>query len=477
MGFDDLRSNMSPIRNIKRRAVLLACLLLGVLTGPVALASGVGATGPLSPAPFPATSVDFVGYGDGPGVGMGQWGAFGYAVLDHEPYSWILDHYYGGTTLSSSDSEVKADPMVSVDINENDGHPVVVTSASPFSFGSHSFAGGQVARAVLSAGTWTLSESTACSSTKWLPVATGLEDPVADPYSLAATASATQVLTICEPSGNEVPVRGTLEAYAAPTGEVTLNFLPLEQYVRAVISAEVSWSWGLFGESSGAPQKEPWGFQALEAQAVATRSYVAAELASGGWEPYATTCDSYCQSYPGMAGETADLDAAVTDTAGQILEQPEAGALTGDAGRTVENVQPAPGGPAGPTQPGVPILAGYSASTGGYTGGGPFPQVVDLGDVVCIKSHYYSCNPCHKWLATVPVSAIEGLFKSIGKLASVEVTERNGLGALGGRVEAVEVLGTTGASVTVPPYELGALLAGNNPDHCTSDWFGVTNGP
>jgi hypothetical protein len=75
------------------------------------------------------------------------------------------------------------------------------------------------------------------------------------------------------------------------------------------------------------------------------------------------------------------------------------------------------------------------------------------------------------------VSAIEGLFKSIGKLPSVEVTERNGLGALGGRVEAVEVLGTTGASVTVPPYELGALLAGNNPDHCTSDWFGVTNGP
>jgi hypothetical protein len=408
---------------------------------------------------------------------MGQWGAFGYAALDHEPYSWILAHYYGGTTLSATDSEVLGDPMVSVDINENDGHPVLVTSASPFSFGGYSFAAGQVARAVLSAGKWTLTSSTGCASTKWTPVANALVDPVADPESLAATASATQVLTICEPSGKDIPVRGTVEAYDAPTGAVALNVLPLEEYVRAVISGEVSWSWGLFGGTSGAPQGEPWGFQALEAQAVASRSYVAAELASGGWEPYATTCDSYCQSYPGMADESADLDAAVADTAGQILEQPELAPASGDARVTGEIVQPAPGGPDGPTQSGVPVLAEYSASTGGYTGGGPFPQVVDRGDAVCIKSHYYSCNPCHKWLATVPVSALEDAFKSIGKLAAVEVTQRNGLGALGGRVETVELLGTTGATISVPAYELGALLAGNNPDHCTSDWFGVTNGP
>ena len=103
--------------------------------------------------------------------------------------------------------------------------------------------------------------------------------------------------------------------------------------------------------------------------------------------------------------------------------------------------------------------------------------MVDRGDAVCIKSDFYTCNPCHKWQAVVPVRAIEKQFSSVGKLAAVTVTERNGLGALGGRVESVEIVGTSGADVSVPGFELGSLLAGNNPDHCSSDWFGVTNGP
>jgi len=70
---------------------------------------------------------------------MSQWGAFGYAALDHESFQWILAHYYPGTTLSYSDSLVSTDPMVSVDLNENDGDPVVVTSQSAFSFGGSSF--------------------------------------------------------------------------------------------------------------------------------------------------------------------------------------------------------------------------------------------------------------------------------------------------------------------------------------------------
>ena len=238
---------MSHIRNMKRCAALFACVWLGVLTGPVVLASSAGATRSSSLAPFPAPNVDFVGYGDGPGLGMGQWGAFGYAAVDHEPYSWILAHYYGGTTLSPNDSAVSGDPAVSVDINEDDGHPLVVTSASAFTFGGHRFAAGQAARAVLAAGTWTISQAPNCSSTNWVPVTTGLSDPVAEPYSQLGSASASQVLTICEPSGTELAVRGTLEAYDAPTGAVTLNILPLEEYVRAVISGEVSWSWGLFG--------------------------------------------------------------------------------------------------------------------------------------------------------------------------------------------------------------------------------------
>ena len=142
--------------------------------GPVVLAPGAAATGRSPVAPYPASRVDFVGFGDGFGVGMSQWGAFGYAALDHRTYHWILAHYYGGTALSFSDNVASGDPMVSVELNENDGDPVVVTSESAFSFGGIRFPGGQAVRAVESQGTWTLSEATGCSSTAWVPVASGL---------------------------------------------------------------------------------------------------------------------------------------------------------------------------------------------------------------------------------------------------------------------------------------------------------------
>ena len=138
-------------------------MVLGLLAGPAALASGAaGSAAPAPLAPFPARTVDFIGYGNGHGHGMGQWGAFGYAAVDHETYKWILAHYYGGTRLSSKGNLTSKDPLVRVDLNENDGHPVVVTSPSPFSFGGHSFRAGQAARAVLSAGRWTLSEAAGC---------------------------------------------------------------------------------------------------------------------------------------------------------------------------------------------------------------------------------------------------------------------------------------------------------------------------
>ncbi len=248
---------MSHIRNNKRWAALVACVSLGVLAGPVLPASGAAATGRSALAPFPASKVDFIGFGDGPGLGMGQWGAFGYATLEHKTYQWILGHYYGGTTLWSGTSVVSNDPMVSVDINANDGHPVVVTSGSAFTFGGHPFLPGQAAHAVLSAGEWSLEQAPGCSSTTWSPVASQLVNPVAVPSSLQPSASSSQVLTICEQGGAQLPVRGTVQAFDAPHGAVTLNVLPLKEYVRGVVSAEVTWSWGLFGGTKGSPRSRP----------------------------------------------------------------------------------------------------------------------------------------------------------------------------------------------------------------------------
>ena len=342
MNIKDHSVNMAHIRNIRRGAAAFACLSLGVLAGPVVLAPGAAATPPSLFAPFPAPNVDFVGFGNGSGLGMSQWGAFGYAALDHETYQWILAHYYGGTALSSRGNLVSTDPTISVDLNENDGDAVVVTSESAFSFGGEAFPGGQAVRAVLSQGTWTLSQAAGCSSTSWTPVLSQVVNPVAVPSSVQPSATLSQALTICEHDGTDLAVQGTVEAYDSPRGAVTLNILPIEEYVQSVISAEVSWSWGLFGGGTGSPQGHPWGFQALEAQAIATRSYAAAELASGGWAPYATSCDSYCQSYPGMTNENPMLDAAVSDTAGQILEQPATPGMPATPGTPARPARPRP---------------------------------------------------------------------------------------------------------------------------------------
>ena len=91
-------------------------------------------------------------------------------------------------------------------------------------------------------------------------------------------------------------MRGNIEATANSLHELrTVSFRPLEQYVADVTPSESPAYWGTLG-TDGA-QGEPRGFQSLEAQAVAARSYVMSDL--GGYGGYADTCDLDCQSLSG----------------------------------------------------------------------------------------------------------------------------------------------------------------------------------
>ena len=78
--------------------------------------------------------------------------------------------------------------------------------------------------------------------------------------------------------------------------------MPLEQYVADTVPGESPSSWASLGGAG--PQGMNWGFQELEAQAVAVRSYVLANL--GGYGGYADTCDLTCQTYRGTAVRDAD---------------------------------------------------------------------------------------------------------------------------------------------------------------------------
>ena len=134
----------------------------------------------------------------------------------------------------------------------------------------------------------------------------------------SATVNYGDLPAVCEPSGTVRSYRGSIRALNGTAGENrTVNVVPVEQYLRAVIAKEMSPSWASAGGGAGA--------QALQAQAVAARSYALAYK----WYGYADICDSTCQAYMGAATRSSvaaaftqveypSTDAAVQATAGSV---------------------------------------------------------------------------------------------------------------------------------------------------------------
>jgi SpoIID/LytB domain protein len=221
----------------------------------------------------------------------------------------------------------------------------------------------------------------------------------------------------------------------APSGTALVDTVPLDEYVAGVVPAESPASWGVNGEA------------ALEAQAVAARSYALAEIAGSS---SGAICDTTaCQVYDGdqdIAGSptnssyTKYADSAVQTTSGQVLLC--AAAACGKKGAVA--------------------LTEFSSSTGGYTAGGAFPAVADNGDGTAGNG-----NPNHTWSTTLSAASIDAAYPSIGAVSSVAVTGRNGLGDMGGRVSSVTV---TGSNATVGTMGAGFAAALG----LKSNWFSFT---
>jgi SpoIID/LytB domain protein len=461
------------------------------------------------------TRLMVAGHGWGPGIGMGQWGDFGYAAKYHFTYQAILSHYYGTATLASLAVLQRApNPNVAVAITENVsttsnvGYDPVVTSPSSFSVASASTTppttttiptttvpvattvptttlaptisttlvapttlppavvttlpvttttvttpgtfivpAGQAVDLVLEPnGLWNAYLGSSCTAAHAnvgveVPVAQGLVNPTVSPAT-TSPGSSQAILTLCRHDGVDEPLHGQIQALDHSGYARTVNLVPLQTYLDGVVPAEESASWGTFGGTVGAPQSEAWGFQALEAQAVAARSYTLAYAAAGGWNAYATICDStQCQAYVGASYETPISNLAVSDTAGLVL------ASSGTASV---------------------ISARYSASTGGWTAPGSFPAVRDRGDVCVVPGNALECNPNHTWQRVFSGAAIGKHFRSVGEVMRVRVLSRNGLGNYGGRVLSVLVVGTTGR-VSVSGDAFAAAL------NLRSDWFAIAS--
>jgi stage II sporulation protein D len=186
--------------------------------------------------------------------------------------------------------------------------------------------------------------------------------------------------------------------------------VPLETYVRGVVSAEMSSSWPM---------------AALEAQAVASRTY--ALTSDAGGSKFDVYSDDRSQVYLGKAAETSRTNSAVAATAGQIVTYAGQPAITyffaGSGGQT-ESVQNA------------------------FSGATPEPWLVSVADP-------YEAGPLRHWTQTLSFTAaaarLSGLVK--GGLTGIEVLKRG----VSPRIVSAYVLGSKGRTLVSGP-ELQARL-------------------
>jgi stage II sporulation protein D len=214
------------------------------------------------------------GAGFGHGVGMSQYGAYGYAKHGSK-YDAILTHYYTGTTIGST-------PDKSVRILLRD------------SVGSVAFHGAGSA-----CGTATKPGKTYVAKRKrnGVVVRTKKKRVIAR-CGAVMTAVGAPAITVT----GKGTYRGSLEVRTGAGGLSAINVLGIEDYVRGVVSRESPSSWPI---------------EALKAQAVAARSYVLSTAAHGG--SFDVYDDTRSQAYGGVGAETAKTDKAVSETHLQVV--------------------------------------------------------------------------------------------------------------------------------------------------------------
>ncbi len=380
------------------------------LAGPIVVAALIAALTPVLAAaspPRPAAAESepigedlvIIGRGWGHGRGMGQYGALGYA-LDGWSSARILDHFYGGTTAGAVPAAAPVDPdQVRVELRALRDRPTTVALTTGVialrDRGGTLLAeiGDGAVRLVASGGGFEVQRGPSCAGpwvTQGLVAASEVHLSAPTP---APGAGADGLLQGCGPS-YRAWYEGTLVAVTADGRPRTVNVVTIDQYLRGVV-----------------PNEMPalWPAAALEAQAVAARSYAMAGD-TRQW-PYADTCDTArCQVYDGAFTERngslrsshhARTDAAVAATSGLVRLV--------DAGTADERI----------------ARTEFSSSTGGHTAGGDFPAVVDRGDDT-------PTNPNHLWTTRVPRATIEARY-GLGRLRSAQVATRDGRGEDGGR--------------------------------------------
>jgi stage II sporulation protein D len=244
------------------------------------------------------------GAGYGHGVGMSQYGAYGFARHGWT-YDRILAHYYTGTKLGR--------------VGRRTVRVLLQGSVSSASVSGATSAGGR-----------------RLSPSKTYYVRHGAGGNTVDLVS-ASGRRLEHVSTMLTVRGAKLRLggvgvyRGSFEFRPSGTmGVQTVNALPVDTYVRGVVARE---------------SPSSWPAEALKAQAVAARTYALTSSKNGfGFDHYP---DTRSQVYGGVAAETPTTDAAVRATRGEAVTyrgKPVTTYFFSTSGGRTENVENSFGG-------------------------------------------------------------------------------------------------------------------------------------
>ncbi|MEX2195888.1 MAG: SpoIID/LytB domain-containing protein [Thermoleophilaceae bacterium] len=304
------------------------------------------------------------GAGFGHGIGMSQYGAFGFA-RQGSGYREILAHYYRGTELSTAgDSKVRV---------------LLQSGRETVSFKGATRAPGKrlnprrTYRATRRGFTQVELRTTRGTRVGRFDaplVVTSADDAI----RLGGTAIG---------GVRNGRYRGSLEIRPSTfRGLVAVNAVPLDGYVQGVIPDEVPPSWPA---------------EALKAQAVAARTYALATDAGGAvFDQYP---DTRSQVYGGLNAETPTTNAAARDTAGEVLRHGGRIATTfffSTSGGRTENVENV------------------------FHGSEPVPYLVSVEDP------FDDASPRHRWRLTFSQREMQAKLRGLvkGRFRRIKVLRR-----------------------------------------------------
>src|SRR4051812_5969607 len=236
-----------------------------------------------SPAAAASSKFTIRGAGFGHGVGMSQYGAYGF-TLNGSGYRDILAHYYTGTAIGS------ADP----------GQRVRVLLQSVR--GSASFTGAtRAGRRRLSANKMYFVRRRGAS----VQLRSARGRSLGTYGALRVTGRGGMVTLRGRAANGRVngAYRGAIDfSPGSFVGVNAINALPLDTYLRGVVPDESPPSWPL---------------EALKSQAVAARTYALTTMKpTAGFDVYP---DTRSQVYGGVAAEVSSSDQAVAATRGEVV--------------------------------------------------------------------------------------------------------------------------------------------------------------